>query len=142
MYKGLLKKWMALQTIRQHRTQALPQRLLPGHGASTRSLHPRRFRLRGRAHGDPATLGGDAAATLASTGTPSLFLHPAEAIHGDLGMVRSGDVMILISNSGETEEIVRLLPALQRLDAARMAASSSEVILVAPCNRILQQLRP
>ena len=74
--------------------------------------------------GKSGLIGRKIAATLASTGTPSLFLHPAEAIHGDLGMVRSGDVMILISNSGETEEIVRLLPALQRLDAKIIALTA------------------
>jgi arabinose-5-phosphate isomerase len=56
-------------------------------------------------------------ATLASTGTPSFFLHPAEAIHGDLGMVVSGDVVLAVSNSGETEEIVRLLQPLKRVGA-------------------------
>src|SRR5688572_11810421 len=47
-------------------------------------------------------------ATLASTGTPSLFMHPTEAIHGDLGMLVNGDVVLAISNSGETEELIRL----------------------------------
>ena len=55
------------------------------------------------------------AATLASTGTPAFFLHPAEGIHGDIGMVRRGDVVIALSNSGETEEIVRLMPVFQRM---------------------------
>jgi arabinose-5-phosphate isomerase len=55
------------------------------------------------------------AATLASTGTPAFFLHPAEGIHGDLGMVVKGDVVVAISNSGETEEIVNLLPSIKRL---------------------------
>jgi len=56
-------------------------------------------------------------ATLASTGTPSFFLHPAEAIHGDLGMVVRGDVVLAVSNSGETEELVRLLPSIKRIGA-------------------------
>ncbi len=55
------------------------------------------------------------AATLASTGTPALFLHPAEGVHGDLGMVVRGDVVLAISNSGETEELISLLPAFKRL---------------------------
>jgi len=55
------------------------------------------------------------AATMASTGTPAFFLHAGDGIHGDLGMVRRGDVVIALSNSGETEEIVRLLPVFQRL---------------------------
>jgi len=57
-------------------------------------------------------------ATLSSTGTPSLFLHSAEAIHGDLGRVRKEDVVIVLSNSGETEEVKRLLPILKKMGAA------------------------
>ena len=66
--------------------------------------------------GKSGLVGRKIAATLSSTGTPALFLHPAEAIHGDLGMVRENDVVMLISNSGETEEVVKLLPALKRLN--------------------------
>ena len=57
------------------------------------------------------------AATLSSTGTPAMFMHPVEAIHGDLGMLVAGDVMILASNSGETEELLRLVPIVKRLGA-------------------------
>ena len=67
--------------------------------------------------GKSGLVGAKIAATLSSTGTPAFFLHPAEAIHGDLGMVRQNDVVLLISNSGETEEVVRLLPAFKRLNA-------------------------
>jgi arabinose-5-phosphate isomerase len=56
------------------------------------------------------------AATLAATGTPALFLHPAEAVHGDLGMVVRGDVVVALSNSGETGELLALLPAIKRLE--------------------------
>ncbi|UCF32114.1 MAG: KpsF/GutQ family sugar-phosphate isomerase [bacterium] len=55
------------------------------------------------------------AATFASTGTPALFLHPAEGGHGDLGMLVRGDILIAVSNSGETEEMIRILPAVKRL---------------------------
>jgi arabinose-5-phosphate isomerase len=65
--------------------------------------------------GKSGLIGKKIASTLASTGTPALFLHPAEGIHGDLGMVTKGDVVIAISNSGETEEIVKLLPVFKRL---------------------------
>jgi arabinose-5-phosphate isomerase len=58
------------------------------------------------------------AATLSSTGSPALFLHPAEAVHGDLGMITEGDVVIALSASGETEEILRLLATLQRMGIA------------------------
>jgi arabinose-5-phosphate isomerase len=64
-------------------------------------------------------------------------LHPAEAIHGDLGMVRSNDVVILISNSGETEEILRLLPAFQRLDAQIIALTAGAGSSLAKAARIV-----
>lgn len=58
------------------------------------------------------------AATLASTGCPSFYLHPAEALHGDLGMVTGADTLLILSNSGETEEVLRLLPSLLRMGVA------------------------
>lgn len=61
------------------------------------------------------------AATLASTGTPAFFLHPAEASHGDLGMVTSEDIMLALSNSGQTEEILRILPLVRRRGTALIA---------------------
>ena len=64
--------------------------------------------------GKSGIIGKKISATLSSTGTPSLFLHPGEAVHGDLGMVAPEDVILAISNSGETEEIVRLLPFFKR----------------------------
>ena len=71
--------------------------------------------------GKSGLVGRKIAATLTSTGTPAFFLHPAEAIHGDLGIVRKGNIVILISNSGETEEVVRLLPAFERLQVKLIA---------------------
>jgi len=64
------------------------------------------------------------AATMSSTGTPSLFLHPAEAIHGDLGMVTESDLVVAISNSGATDEILRLLEILRRQGIQLIAMSS------------------
>jgi arabinose-5-phosphate isomerase len=66
--------------------------------------------------GKSGIIGKKIVATLSSTGTPSLFLHPAEAFHGDLGMITKGDVVIMLSFSGETEEILKLLPMLRRLE--------------------------
>jgi len=63
------------------------------------------------------------AATLSSTGCPAYFLHPAEALHGDLGMIVSGDVIVAVSNSGETPEIVRLLEVVRRLGSRIVALS-------------------
>ena len=65
--------------------------------------------------GKSGHIAGKMAATLASTGTPAFFLHPAEASHGDFGMITSHDVLIAISNSGNTQEIVTLLPLVKRL---------------------------
>ena len=65
------------------------------------------------------------AATLSSTGTPAFFLHPAEAIHGDLGMVVEGDVVIALSNSGETPEVLRLLERIKRLGISMIACTGS-----------------
>ena len=75
--------------------------------------------------GKPGFIARKIAATLASTGTPSLFLHPAEAIHGDLGMVTEQDVMIAISNSGETEEIVKVLSTIKKLGIPLIALTSA-----------------
>jgi len=61
------------------------------------------------------------AATLASTGTPAFFLHPAEGIHGDLGMVTADDIVLALSNSGETTEVVRIIPAIKRIGAPIIA---------------------
>jgi arabinose-5-phosphate isomerase len=88
--------------------------------------------------GKSGLIGQKIASTLASTGTPAFFIHPAEGIHGDLGMVTRGDVLIAISNSGETEEVLKLLPFMKRLSIPVMAltgkpqstlAKHSEVVL-------------
>ncbi len=65
--------------------------------------------------GKSGIIGKKIAATLASTGTPSFFVHPAEGVHGDIGMIVGGDVVLALSNSGETDEIKRLLPTIKRL---------------------------
>jgi len=67
--------------------------------------------------GKSGHIGCKIAATLASTGTPAFFMHPAEASHGDLGMITSGDVMIALSNSGENDELLAILPLLKRMGA-------------------------
>src|SRR3990170_2818982 len=65
------------------------------------------------------------AATLTSIGTPSFFLHPAEAIHGDLGVIQREDVLLALSYSGETDEILRLLEAIRRLGAKLVAITGT-----------------
>src|SRR6516164_5673406 len=71
------------------------------------------------------------AATLSSTGTPSLYLHPVEAVHGDLGMIVRGDVVLALSASGETEEILRLLATIKRLQVPLITMTCDEVATTA-----------
>ena len=71
--------------------------------------------------GKSGHVGRKIAATLASTGTPAMFVHPAEASHGDLGMVTAGDVVLAISNSGESEELTVLLPLIKRMGVPLLA---------------------
>jgi arabinose-5-phosphate isomerase len=93
--------------------------------------------------GKSGIVGKKISATLSSTGTPSFFLHPAEALHGDLGMIARGDVMLAVSYGGETREIVALLDALKRLEIPLVAltgnpkstiAQAAEVVLDASVN--------
>ncbi len=76
--------------------------------------------------GKSGHVGRKLAATLASTGTPAFFVHPAEASHGDLGMITADDVVIMLSNSGETDELVALAPHLRRSGAALIALTGNE----------------
>lgn len=75
--------------------------------------------------GKSGLIGQKIASTMASTGTPAFFLHPAEGIHGDLGMIMKGDVVIAISNSGETDELLKILPSIKRLGASLVAMSGN-----------------
>src|SRR5512137_2793912 len=75
--------------------------------------------------GKSGHVGNKIAATLASTGSPSFFLHPAEASHGDIGMITARDVVIALSNSGETEELLTILPVIKRLDVPLIALTGN-----------------
>ena len=75
--------------------------------------------------GKSGHVGGKIAATFASTGTPSFFLHPAEASHGDLGMLTKGDAVLAISNSGETAELLTILPLIKRMGAPLVAMTGN-----------------
>jgi arabinose-5-phosphate isomerase len=88
--------------------------------------------------GKPGFIAQKVSATLSSTGTPSLFLHPAEALHGDLGRVTRDDVLLIFSNSGQTEEILKILPLVKKIGVRSVAftgnknsslAKSSDVVL-------------
>jgi arabinose-5-phosphate isomerase len=78
------------------------------------------------------------AATFASTGTPSFFLHPAEASHGDLGMVTADDVILMFSNSGESDELLRIIPSLKRIHCRLVLISGRKDSTLASCaDRVL-----
>jgi len=76
--------------------------------------------------GKSGHIGGKIASTLASTGTPAFFMHPAEASHGDLGMITAGDVVIALSNSGESDEVLAIVPQLKRLGASIIAITGND----------------
>ena len=90
-------------------------------------LHSCRGRVVVTGMGKSGIVAHKIAATLSSTGTPALFLHPAEAVHGDLGMVVAGDVVIALSSSGETEEILTLLATIKRLQVPLISMTCDQL---------------
>ena len=76
--------------------------------------------------GKSGHIGGKIAATLASTGTPSFFVHPGEASHGDLGMITNDDVVLTISNSGETSEVLAIIPVIKRIGAKLISMTGNQ----------------
>ena len=101
--------------------RSLADSLDGGFDAAVALLHGTTGRVVVTGIGKSGIVGQKIAATLASTGTPAFFLHPAEAIHGDLGMILAGDVVLALSHSGETEEVVALLPHVRRRGAKLVA---------------------
>jgi arabinose-5-phosphate isomerase len=92
--------------------------------------------------GKAGLVGQKIMATLASTGTRSHFLHPAEAIHGDLGRIHRDDLVLILSQSGETEEIVRLLPSLAELGVPILAITGSAASTLGRAARVVLELGP
>jgi arabinose-5-phosphate isomerase len=114
---------LAAQTfdIEARALQALGSRQGEGFVRAVQAMLACRGRTIVMGMGKSGHVGRKIAATLASTGTPAFFVHPAEASHGDLGMVAAGDVVLAISNSGESDELAALLPALRRLSVTLVA---------------------
>ncbi len=104
---------------------ALEHRLGEEFAAACRLILACRGRVVVTGMGKSGHVGNKIAATLASTGTPSFFLHPAEAIHGDIGMITAGDVVLALSNSGEPDEMVTILPVIKRLDVPMIALTGN-----------------
>ena len=107
--------------IEARAVQALIQRLDGGFSDAVDLLYDCKGKVVVSGMGKSGLIGQKIAATMASTGTPSFFLHPAEGLHGDLGMLARGDLLIAISNSGETQEILQLLPFMERMGIAVVA---------------------
>jgi len=107
--------------IEARAVQALIQRLDGGFSDAVDLLYDCKGKVVVSGMGKSGLIGQKIAATMASTGTPSFFLHPAEGLHGDLGMLARRDVLIAISNSGETQEILQLLPFMERMGIAVVA---------------------
>ncbi len=104
-------------TIEAHEITALANRLDGNFEAAVQLILQCKGRVVVSGMGKSGHIGGKIAATLASTGTPAFFMHPAEASHGDLGMITDGDVVIALSNSGESDELLNILPTIKRLGA-------------------------
>jgi len=106
--------------------QALSSRLGAAFVAAVNLLFECRGRVVATGIGKSGHVARKFAATLASTGTPAFFVHPAEANHGDLGMIAEGDIVVMLSNSGETDELVALAPHFKRLGAKLIALTGNE----------------
>ena len=103
----------------------------PGFAGAVAAMLACRGRVIVMGMGKSGHVGRKIAATLASTGTPAFFVHPAEASHGDLGMVQAGDVVLAISNSGESDELAAILPALRRLGTTLVAMTGKPESMLA-----------
>jgi arabinose-5-phosphate isomerase len=88
-------------------------------------IHKTKGRIIITGMGKPGFIAQKISATLSSTGTPSLYLHPAEALHGDLGRVTKDDLILALSNSGETEEIIKFLPIIKKIGATLLAMTGN-----------------
>src|SRR5919112_1102745 len=104
---------------------ALVDRLDESFDRAVRMIHECQGRVIVTGMGKSGIVCRKIAATLSSTGTPAFFLHPAEATHGDLGVIQSDDVVIALSYSGETDELLRLLETIKRLGARLIAITGN-----------------
>ena len=103
----------------------LSKLLTPDFEKSVKSIHGTSGKLIVTGMGKSGIVGKKMAATFASTGTPSFFLHPGEAYHGDLGMIEQKDIVLLISNSGETDEVLKIIPFLKHQNNITISMSGN-----------------
>jgi arabinose-5-phosphate isomerase len=129
--KRLIEMGREALRIEARAVAALVDRLGDDFAAACRMMLACRGRVVVSGMGKSGHVGGKIAATLASTGTPAFFLHPAEASHGDLGMVAKGDVVLAISYSGETAELLTILPLFKRMGAPLIAMTGNPLSTLA-----------
>ena len=110
---------------------SLAERIDASFVAACRLIHACAGRIVVTGMGKSGHIGGKIAATLASTGTPAFFVHPGEASHGDLGMITAKDVVLALSNSGETAEILTILPVIKRMGATLVSMTGNPVSTLA-----------
>ena len=123
--KNLIEIAKNVLSIEAESLLALKDRINEDFLRAVEIIHNSKGRVVVTGMGKSGLVGRKIAATLASTGTPSFFMHPAEASHGDLGMVTEDDVVIAISNSGETDEVVRLIPFLKYFNVKLIAITGN-----------------
>lgn len=140
MSREILKSAKEILTIEAHAIESMTRNL----GKEFLQAIELLYRCEGRViitgMGKPGFIARKIAATLASTGTPSLYVHPAEALHGDLGMVTDEDVMLAISQSGETEEILKLIEGVKRTKVPIIAMTSNRRSTLARQARVILDL--
>ncbi|NIR84683.1 MAG: KpsF/GutQ family sugar-phosphate isomerase [Gammaproteobacteria bacterium] len=117
----LVEEGRAVIDLEANAVASLAGRLGEAFGAACRLILACRGRVVVVGMGKSGHIGGKIAATLASTGTPAFFVHPGEASHGDLGMITPADLVLAISNSGETPEILTILPVIKRMGVKMVA---------------------
>ena len=123
--RTLIERGRRVLAIEARAVADLEHRLGPEFAAACALLLACEGRVVVTGMGKSGHVGNKIAATLASTGTPSFFLHPGEAMHGDIGMITARDVVLALSNSGETDELVAILPVIKRLDIPLIALTGS-----------------
>src|SRR5215471_5711160 len=119
---GILKDLKNVFEIEIEALQSVMSSISPAFGRAVQTIAQSRGRVIVTGIGKSGIIANKIAATLTSTGTPAAYMHAGEALHGDIGMVSSGDVIIAIGKSGESGELLALLPILRKIDGVRIIA--------------------
>ncbi len=133
---NILDEAKRLLRVEAEAVRSLADRINADFEKAINIIHGSKGRVVVTGMGKSGLVGKKIAATLASTGTPAFFLHPAEAGHGDLGMVTKDDVIIAISNSGETEELISLIPYLKRFNVSLISMSGNPASTLAKASDV------